>query len=67
MTKRTRSACGACRLKKCFLFGMNPNLIRSSYNHEIRYQKPIYLSQVIRLNSYLINDLYFSSLNHLIF
>lgn len=28
ITKLTRGACSACRLKKCFLMGMNPKLIR---------------------------------------
>ncbi|CAF3972995.1 unnamed protein product, partial [Rotaria sp. Silwood1] len=33
ITKETRSICSACRLKKCFILGMNPKLIRHwSYN-----------------------------------
>ncbi|CAF1290109.1 unnamed protein product [Rotaria sordida] len=33
ITKRTRNICSACRLKKCFLLGMNQQLIRHwSYN-----------------------------------
>ncbi len=67
INKQTRGSCGACRLKKCFLFGMNPSLIRSPYHQENKYEKPIYLCQVIQLNTFLISDLYFSSLNHLVF
>ncbi|CAF0806346.1 unnamed protein product [Rotaria sp. Silwood1] len=34
ITKETRSYCSACRLKKCYTFGMNPKLIRLIVQHE---------------------------------
>ena len=34
ITQLTRGNCSACRLRKCFSFGMNPKLIRyKSKNH----------------------------------
>lgn len=36
INKQTRGLCGACRLRKCFAFGMNPNLIRSVDNQSIK-------------------------------
>jgi hypothetical protein len=46
ITKLTRGNCTSCRLKKCFVLGMNPTLIgyrsrnKTKFNH-IRYLKMI--------------------------
>ncbi|CAF1156922.1 unnamed protein product [Rotaria sordida] len=34
ITQKTRIKCPPCRLKKCFAVGMNPNLIRSTHQHQ---------------------------------
>ncbi|CAF4103917.1 unnamed protein product [Rotaria sp. Silwood2] len=44
ITQKTRIKCPPCRLKKCFAVGMNPNLIRSAYQHEIVFNNDHQLS-----------------------
>ncbi|UJR09463.1 hypothetical protein I4U23_013701 [Adineta vaga] len=55
VSKRSRSGCSACRLKKCFILGMNSKLIRSPHKQIIKQQKTIALPQPKPL-SLLNND-----------
>jgi hypothetical protein len=43
ITKSTRGNCTACRLKKCFAFGMNPRLVGYRFKNRIKLNHIRYL------------------------